>query len=107
MEWIYLESDDAFNLRNISHIWVQKCHSGFFLMGEMIHNQEEVCLTHIFDSYDECIDIIRQICRYNQPERSKREDVYKECEELGHMNTWMPKDQTLCMRCGALNTIEK
>ena len=42
----------------------------------------------------------------NQPERSKREDFYKECEELGHMNTWMPKNQTLCMRCGALNTME-
>jgi len=27
----------------------------------------------------------------------------KECEEIGHMNTWMPKNQTLCMRCGALN----
>jgi hypothetical protein len=41
-----------------------------------------------------------------QPERSKREDAIKECEELGHVNTWMPKNQTLCMRCGALNSME-
>lgn len=38
-----------------------------------------------------------------QPERSKRED---ECKEIGHMFTWMPKDQKLCMRCGALNSME-
>jgi len=39
-------------------------------------------------------------------ERSKREDAIKECEEMGHLNTWMPKNQTLCMRCGALNSME-
>ena len=69
MNWIYLECGDAINLSNIAHIWVQKCPAGFFLMGEMIHNQEEVCLTHIFDSYDKCINILRKICENNQPER--------------------------------------
>ena len=38
----------------------------------------------------------------DQPERSKREDAINECKEIGHLNTWFPKDQTLCMRCGAL-----
>lgn len=44
--------------------------------------------------------------KHFQPERSKREDALKECSEIGHMNTWMPKNQTLCMRCGALNSME-
>jgi hypothetical protein len=49
---------------------------------------------------DDCLDDLYQ------PERSKREDAIKECKELGHVNTWMPKNQVLCMRCGALNTME-
>lgn len=69
MKWIYLESGDAFNLSNIAYIWIQKCPSGFFLMGEMIHNHEEVCLTHILDSYDECVNILKQLSAHNQPER--------------------------------------
>jgi len=80
MEWIYLECGDAFNLNNISHIWVQKCPSGFFLMGEMIQNQEEVALSHIFDSYDQCTDILRKLFINNQPESSKREDLAEEKE---------------------------
>lgn len=27
------------------------------------------------------------------------------CNEVGHMWTWMPKNQSLCMRCGAWNSI--
>jgi hypothetical protein len=39
----------------------------------------------------------------SQSERSKRED---ECKEIGHMWMWMPKDQSLCMRCSALSSME-
>lgn len=49
---------------------------------------------------------IREFFDQYQPERSKREDAIKECQEMGHVNTWMPKDQTLCMRCGALTSME-
>jgi hypothetical protein len=41
-----------------------------------------------------------------QPDHHKQEDAIKECEEKGHLNTWMPKNQTLCVRCGALNSTE-
>ena len=34
--------------------------------------------------------------------QSKREDALNKCKEMGHVNTWMPKNQTICMRCGAL-----
>lgn len=54
--------------------------------------------------------MICENCRkklFSGPEHSKREDLYEECKELGHMNTWMPKGQTLCMRCAALNSMEK
>ncbi len=51
-------------------------------------------------------EIEDMILNYFQPERSKREDVLGDCETMGHMNTWMPKNQTLCMRCGALNSME-
>ncbi len=59
----------------------------------------------------ECNDLyLKELEVFNknfiQPERSKREDALKECEQMGHINTWMPKNQVLCMRCGALNTME-
>ena len=77
MKWIYLECGDAYNVSNLAHIWVQKCPSGYFLMGEMIHNQEEVALSHIVDSYDQCVNFIRKISMDNQPERLSEKTYYR------------------------------
>lgn len=30
------------------------------------------------------------------------DDLNKECVESGHVNTWMPKNQSLCLRCGVV-----
>jgi len=27
---------------------------------------------------------------------------YTECDKIGHMWTWMPKNKHLCMRCGIM-----
>lgn len=33
--------------------------------------------------------------------KTKKQQILEECEELGHVWTWMPKDHRACMRCGA------
>ena len=35
-------------------------------------------------------------------EETFEEDLAKQCEQMGHMFTWMPKNQSFCMRCGKL-----
>lgn len=52
--WVLSDSDNAINLNNIAHIWIQNCPNGYFLMGEMIHNEEEVCLSPCFDNKNKC-----------------------------------------------------
>ena len=71
----------------ISHCWM-------YLNKKTWDNPEE--FYHLIEYF------IKNYPNHDQPERSKRED---ECNESGHVWTWMPKDQKACIRCGALNTV--
>jgi glycosidase len=54
-KWICIKrTNDFFNLDNIAHIWLEKGVNGYFLMGEMMHNEEEVVLTDNFETPEEC-----------------------------------------------------
>ena len=57
-EWVFSSSEDVINLNNISHIWIQKCPNGYFLMGEMINNCEEVVMSQTFESKEECMRLL-------------------------------------------------
>jgi hypothetical protein len=50
MKWVISSELDIFNLDAFFHIWVEKCPNGYFLMGELIHNGEEVVLSSTFDN---------------------------------------------------------
>lgn len=49
------------------------------------------------------LSFIADVEVYNQPERSKREDLCKKCDHMWQMAT---NDKDICMRCGALNSME-
>ena len=82
MKWLITSKDEAINLDNICHIWIQKCPDGWFLMGEMIHNSEEVVLSLKYDIEDKCRQLLYSLF-HNQPERSKREDSEPQCKHCG------------------------
>lgn len=52
--WVRVGKGDFFNLDNIAHIWIEHTVNGFYAMGEMMHNQEEVVLSDPFESFQEC-----------------------------------------------------
>ena len=54
MKFIRTSETDFINLENICHIWIQKCPNGWFLMGEMIHNGEEVVLSQTYSIEHSC-----------------------------------------------------
>ncbi len=45
-----------FELSQFCHIWIEKSINGFFLMGEWIHNGEEVVLSPSFE-FKECLKL--------------------------------------------------
>lgn len=53
------------------------------------------CASSNDDTFRECA--LKYLKARNDHLKSK---VEKECEENGHMWTWMPKDNRACMRCG-------
>ena len=61
MNWIYTSKEDAINLDNLAHVWMQECPNGFFLMGEMIHNQEEVVLGDTFLKKEQCMKALYEM----------------------------------------------
>ena len=44
-KWSRCSIRDIVNLDCFCHIWVEKGSNGYFLMGEMIHNSEEVVIS--------------------------------------------------------------
>lgn len=122
MNWIYTYDDDAINLDNIAHIWIEKSVNGFFLMGEMINTQEDVVLSITFENESECRNCFMNLFNHNQPERSKREDFEQLSEEFfnnfvsNRGGNWEEENgyilgikefsKWLNQRCGTLNTME-
>lgn len=68
MTFLMVSAEDAINLNNLAHVWIEKCDKGYFLMGEMIHNSEEVVLTETFEFKSIPMQILKNIV-HNQPER--------------------------------------
>lgn len=66
MNWIKVGKNDFFNVENLAHIWINESVNGFFLMGEMIHNHEEIILSETFDNEDECQDYIKYFLTKNK-----------------------------------------
>ena len=62
MIWIHYEND-AFLLNNICHICIQKSCNGYFLLGEMMHNKEEVVLSPYFQEREDCLKILKSILK--------------------------------------------
>lgn len=50
-----------------------------------------------------CRDLAQETLRLHNEEREKsKEDAMILCNEVGHMWIWMPKNLTICMRCGLI-----
>ena len=61
MNWIKPNKHDAFNLKNIAHIWIHKSVNGYFLMGEMMHNKEEIVLSASVESIEDAEILLNKI----------------------------------------------
>jgi|KBSMisStaDraftv2_1062788.scaffolds.fasta_scaffold296803_2 hypothetical protein len=61
--WVRNEINGAINIDNLCHIWVEQGINGYFLMGEMIQNAEEVIVSRTYSTEEEVLDLLISICR--------------------------------------------
>ena len=59
-KWIKY-GEDAFNINEMRHIWVENSINGHFIMGEFVRTNEEVVLSHVFNDKDDCLDYMYEI----------------------------------------------
>ncbi len=63
MNWIKVGKDNFVNLDKIFYIWIQPYFTEWYLVGSLIHNDEEVRLSENFHDKDECMNYAILILR--------------------------------------------
>ncbi len=65
MNWIYVSESNCINLDDIFHVWIEQSINGYFLMGELRHNGEEVVISMIFQNVFDCQKYMHKILKIN------------------------------------------